>query len=38
MGADCQVDFEFVERIPRAPSGKHRITLRLVRHPTDDPA
>jgi phenylacetate-CoA ligase len=38
MGADCQVDFEFVESIPRAPSGKYRLTVRLVRTHADDPA
>jgi phenylacetate-CoA ligase len=35
MGADCQVDFEFVTSIPRAPSGKHRLTVRLVGHHAD---
>jgi hypothetical protein len=38
MGADCQVDFEFVESIPRAPSGKYRLTMRLVPCRADDPA
>jgi phenylacetate-coenzyme A ligase PaaK-like adenylate-forming protein len=30
MGADCQVDFEFVEDIPKSPSGKYRYILSEV--------
>ena len=30
MGSGCRVTFEFVDRIPRAPSGKARVTLRLT--------
>jgi phenylacetate-coenzyme A ligase PaaK-like adenylate-forming protein len=32
MGADCQVDFEFVEDIPKSPSGKYRYILSEVNH------
>ena len=37
MGADCQVDFEFVESIPRAPSGKYASPCARARR-ADDPA
>lgn len=30
MGADCQVDFEFVDDIPKSPSGKYRYILSEV--------
>jgi len=34
----CQVDFEFVERIARTPSGKYRLTMRLVPSHAEEPA
>jgi hypothetical protein len=30
LGAGCEVAFEFVERVSRAPSGKYRLTMRLA--------
>lgn len=30
MGEDCQVDFEFVDDIPKSPSGKYRYILSQV--------
>jgi hypothetical protein len=30
MGEPCEITFEFVDRIPRARSGKARVTMRLV--------
>jgi phenylacetate-CoA ligase len=30
MGADCRVDFEFVEELPALPSGKFRYTISEV--------
>jgi phenylacetate-CoA ligase len=30
MGEECQVDFEFVEDIPKSPSGKYRYILSQV--------
>jgi phenylacetate-CoA ligase len=35
MGVDCQVIFDFVEAIPRAASGKYRLTMRLGPDPSD---
>jgi len=32
MGEECQVDFEFVEHIPKSPSGKYRYILSEVNH------
>jgi phenylacetate-CoA ligase len=32
MGEECQVDFEFVEDIPKSPSGKYRYILSEVNH------
>jgi phenylacetate-CoA ligase len=29
MGPACRVSFEFLDHIPRAPSGKYRLTMRL---------
>ncbi len=33
MGPACQVTFEFVEAIPKLPSGKYRYTVSLVSRP-----
>jgi len=30
MGADCRIDFEFVEELPPHPSGKYRYTISEV--------
>jgi hypothetical protein len=30
MGADCEIDFRFAERIAPSPSGKHMHTVSLL--------
>jgi phenylacetate-CoA ligase len=38
MGANCEVQFEFVDAIPASPSGKYRYTISLVKHSEPAPA
>ena len=30
MGADCRIDFDFIDELPSHPSGKHRYTISEV--------